>query len=247
VVQVVAAKGEVAEELDPSAVGELSPVALTLGFDSRGAGRLEAQELSRVELDVGRRVHFFHEGLPSCPLADLYREQRPCRRSVVGRGSVAALIAPAAGATPVGVEGRLVAYFNQTHRQARILARVVTGEPLPLVFVIPFSIKPANGAYGSKLLVRRMRRIVGKCAASHPNCFADPYALKGAYGRIASFEMTLSRRFRSGEAARGFVEADCPAPRGRMDATLPLVRATLTYTDGSEASPVEDRLCRVAG
>ncbi|HEY5977521.1 MAG TPA: hypothetical protein VIT85_06660 [Solirubrobacterales bacterium] len=253
VVLVVAARGETAGETQTSASGAVTPVELPRGefvpvrlgvaFGSEAAAGAPTPELRRISLEIGDRVRF-RGGLPSCPLADLYKEESPCPGSIVGHGAVASEIAPPGG-EPTAVEGSLVAYFNQTHRQSRVLARVSTGEPLPVTYVIPFSVKPAVGAYGSELIVRRMSRIVGKCAASHPNCLAQPYTLKGVYGHISAFRMALDRSFRANGERRGFVEARCPAEPSRDQATLPLLRAVLAYADGSEKSPALPQLCMV--
>jgi len=251
VVLVVAARGETAAETRTAAAADLiprelpreefAPARLRIAFASDAAGA-PTPELRRIALEVGDRVRF-RGGLPSCPLADLYEEERPCPRSIIGHGAVASEIAPPGGA-PRAVDGELVAFFNQTHRQARVLARVVTGEPLPLTYVIPFSVKPAAGAYGNGLVVRRMSRIVGKCAAGHPNCLAQPYTLKGVYGHISELRMTLDRRFAAGGERRGFVEGRCPAEPGSERAAFPILRAVLTYGDGSEASPSVSQPCR---
>jgi hypothetical protein len=100
---------------------------------------------------------------------------------------------------------------------------------LPLTYVIPFQITKAHGAFGTSLVVRKMRRIQGECVKVHPNCFAQPYVLKGVYGHISSFELSLHRLFAHAGERESFVSADCPAPAKRPEATFPLTRASLEY------------------
>lgn len=253
VVLVVAARGDTAGDTATVASAGVTPIALPrdgfapaqlrVAFKSIPAAGAPTPELRRIALEIGEQVRF-GSGLPSCPLVKLYEKANPCPQSVVGHGTVASEITPPGG-QPTAAKGTLVAYFNQTHRQSRVLARVETGKPLSLTYVIPFSIKPAAGLYGSELVVARMRRIVGKCTASHPNCFAQPYTLKGVYGHISDFRMVLARDLSTGAGRRSFVEASCPAEPGHNDAVLAVMRATLTYADGSEGNGVVPQFCKV--
>jgi len=230
------ASGSVSPITLPS--GERKPAALRLGFASWPIGGGQVPELRSIGFGIDSRVRFRRD-LPSCPLSELYEaKRRPCPGSVVGQGWVASEITPE-GSPPAAVEGKLVAFYSQTHRQARILARVVTGEPLPVVYVIPFKIDRADGGFGPRLTAtrERMHRIVGKCVADHPNCFAQPYALKGAYSRISRFKMSLER---------GFVEASCPAT-SRDESEKPLLRADLDFEDEADATVTVPQVCHAAG
>lgn len=257
VVLVVAAKGNVAGETDQVAFGDVDPMtlpreepapaSLTLGFDSHAPAGKPTPALKRIEFAIADRVRLDGRGLRSCPLGDLYTDApEPCPRSMIGFGLVSSEIAPP-GEQAVAAQGRVTAFYNRSHRQQRVLARVTTGAPLDLVYVIPFSVEPVARGHGTRLVVhaRRMRNIVGKCVADHPDCLSDPYGLHGGYEHIAHLEMTLGRQFRAGGELRGFVESRCPARRPGGRATVPLLRATLTYADGSTASDTVESECRV--
>ena len=227
------------------------PVTLRIGFTSEGLADPSVPELSRIAFDITRSVSFQTGGLPSCSLAELSETYespgRVCAGSLVGQGSVASEVT-LAGQAPVRVEGGLLAFYSDSGGTPRILAQVTTGEPLPLTYVIPFEVKAGGGAFGTRLVARGMSNIRGKCARDHPNCFAQPYALKGVYGQIADLELSLNRRFTRGGSRRGFVSASCPAGDGPSIASFPLVRAELSYADsaGRSLSEVVTGSCRAS-
>jgi len=136
---------------------------------------------------------------------------------------------------PVMVKGSLRAFYVLKNHERLILARVTTTAPLPLAYVIPFAIKRGRGAFGTILVARHMHELLGVCI--HPHCFS-PYTLKGVYSRISKFGLSLRRRFTRHGTEDSFVEAKCPA------ATLPLLRAQLSYRTGGTARGTILRPCR---
>lgn len=225
-------------------------VALQMGFRSIPLGGT-VPELDEISLEVARQIEFSPEAWPqSCSLAKLYSPhvdaRKACDESLVGHGTVASEIT-VPGQAPVNVTGRLLAFYAFGGDRPRILAQVTTGEPLPLVYVIPFTIEPAAGSYGTTLSVprRRMRAIAGKCASGHPNCFApSPYSLEGVYGHISEMSMSLHRVLqRSGGLS--FVNGSCPIPPNFSYGVFHLLRVSLAYADDTSASLVVDGACRV--
>jgi len=96
-----------------------------------------------------------------------------------------------------------------------------------------------------------MSQLQGECQRAHPNCFAQPYALKGVYGHISSFEMSLHRRFAHAGKVASFVSADCPARGSLPGVTLPLVKTVLDYARLNGEAPdsvsgVASRQCKVS-
>lgn len=243
-------------ELSMSASGEIKPTelprsqavpaSLRLSFTSEAIDSPATPDLSRIALEIGRNVELRTAGLPSCSFAELYSSSanpgHSCAKSLVGRGIVDSEIT-LPGESPANVEGSLSAFYVSRQEEHLILARVRTGAPLPLIYVIPFKITSERGAFGTGLVVRRMRTIAGACI--HPGCFS-PYYLKGVYGHISKLELFLHRRFADAGERDSFVNARCPA-RGEMpEATFPATRVDLKYTSGDSLAASANRECRVS-
>lgn len=226
---------------------KLAPASLRLGFTSEALASPAVPELTGVVFEVPRNLHFQTVGLPSCPLADLYSTylsaRQTCAGSFVGHGSVTSeVILP--GQAPATINGHLVAFYAFAQGQPRILAQVTSGDPVPLTYVIPFQIEP-HGAFGTSLVVSHMRHIAGVCARNHPNCFAQPYTLKGVYGHISSFEMSLHRSFAQAGKRGSFVSARCPAP-GKKPGAFFSFATSLRYAGGGLLTAAVNRRCRVS-
>lgn len=188
---------------------KVAPAVFRIGFTSTAADG-STPELSRIELDISHNVELHTVGLPSCSFAELYSTVtspvHSCAKSLIGRGIVDSEIA-LPGKAPVAVNGHLTAFYVKRKEGAFVLARVRTGQPLPLIYVIPFKVAKESGAFGTSLTVRRMWDIHGICIK--PNCFS-PYTLKGIYSRISKFELSLHRSFRRRSEKDSFLNARCP-------------------------------------
>lgn len=226
------------------------PVTLQMGFQSIPVPEGPVPELDEISFGVARRIEFAPESWPqSCSLAKLYSPRidprQACVESLIGHGSVASEIT-IPGQAPVSVTGRLLAFYAFAGGRPRILAQVTTGEPLPLVYVIPFTMKKADGRYGTTLSVprRRMRAIAGKCAPGYPNCFApSPYTLKGVYGHISAMTISLHRVLRIRRHRLSFVNGHCPLPPGAPIGNFSLLRLSLAYADGHADSGIVTTPC----
>lgn len=241
----VAAFGRLTPRALPSS--KPAPVTLKMGFEVSG-GAKPTPELGRLELDISRMVGFHTRGLTNCPVAALYsRDVDPresCAGSRVGSGEVTSEITPPGGRAPVIVQGHLSAFYNSANGRRQILAQVVTGEPLPLVYVIPLTFGRAERPFARRSLSvsrARMRSIQGICA--YPDC-SDGYTLVGAYSRISRFEMTLRRVFRRTGRRHSFVVADCPGRAGASPVDFPLLGVGVEFVDGSAQSVTVDESCR---
>jgi hypothetical protein len=237
----------VSAKLSPSALprSEAAAAALRLGFTSKAPDG-STPELSAIALSIERNVTLHTAGLPSCTFTELYSAHtepgHKCAKSLVGRGMVSSeIIQP--DRSPIMVEGTLRAFYVLENHERLILARVTTGPPLPLVYVIPFAIKRGEGAFGTKLVVRRMEQIEGRCF--HPHCFS-PYSLNGGYDRISKLGLSLRRHFTRHGRPESFVRARCPAPASNATATFPLYRAQLSYLTGGTARGTVAQPCRAA-
>jgi hypothetical protein len=232
---IMTASGETLPILLPR--GKPVPVGLGIGFTSEDVTTHTAPEISRIAFDVSRNVLFDFEGLPRCTLPELFKSyggEEPCPRSLVGTGTVISEITVPGQPTARAAEGALYAYYGSVRGRPYILARVAVEKPLPLIYVIPFAIKPEEGDFGTSLVANKMHLLHGICARGRPDCFSHPYDFKGIYGHISKFRLFLSGRVRTGGTRRSLVSASCPL-HGRAPA-YPLEQVTLRYAFGGELS-----------
>src|SRR5215218_9342602 len=120
------------------------PVTLEMGFRSAPVDGT-VPELERISFEISRSIDFA-AWRHRCSLAVLYSSRDPrevCPRSLVGKGSVTSEIT-VPGNSPVTATGRLLAFYSLGAGRPRILAQVTTGDPLPLVYVLPFTLRPAE-------------------------------------------------------------------------------------------------------
>jgi len=236
----------------PSRLPDGRPVAIALkvGFTSEALGSATTPELGRIAIELNQAIELNTEGLPSCPLSVVGSPTadptKSCARSLVGRGVVDSEIT-LPGQAPVKVEGSLLAFYAFAEGAPRILARVVTGEPLPVVYVIPFEIHQAPRTLGTVLRVKKMHILHGICRTGFSNCFAQPYNLNGVYGRISSLQLTLHRSFAYDGQRASFAAAHCPHRASTSSNTFPLLRVTAHYAEQtateSTRSPVVSGSC----
>ena len=227
------------------------PVTLQMGFQ---AYPIEGQvpELDEIWFGVTRRFNFAAESWPqSCSLAKLYSPRvdprRACAGSLIGHGRVGSEIT-VPGQAPVKVTGHLLAFYARGNGQPRILAQVTTGEPLPLVYVIPFTIRTVDGNTKMSVPRRRMRAIRGKCRRGHPNCFApSPYTLEGVYSHISEMSISLHRVLGRGSRPISFVNSHgCTLPDFPVDEN-PALGVGLVYAEGGHQSGVVFIPCKARG
>lgn len=223
-----------------------APITLSIGFESPPVEG-STPELESIDLELSRHITFETAGLRSCSTSQLYAThvspRESCPKSLVGRGSVASEVRKPGGTT-VALTGHLLAFYSAEGHRRLILARVETGEPLPLIYVIPFTIGKAEGRFGTDLSVstQAMARLQGLCASSNPYCFYSPHKLVGIYGRISSFEISLHRTFRGEGGRASFVNAVCPAPRGFRQVNFRAMQLRLHYLSGPP--PLSEALVR---
>jgi hypothetical protein len=203
-----------------------------------------------MAIDLSRRITLDGKGLPSCSLQQLrssyFDSGGTCAGSLVGRGAVTSEIT-LPGRAPVMVTGRMLAYYASDGGSEHILGRVVTGEPLRLTYVLPFTILPQRGSFATRLLIRKMRAIRGKCASGHPYCFGGPYSLEEIYGHIAALELNLQRRFKNRGEQHSFVSASCSMPAQLPLFTVRWARVTLGYQGGFKLQQAPPQMCQARG
>jgi hypothetical protein len=222
------------------------PVRLQVGFRSPSVDG-SVPGLERISFEIFSSIDFT-AWRHRCSLAVLYSDRNPrkeCPGSLIGQGSVSSEIT-VPGQAPVAVTGRLFAFYSLGGGEPRILAQVITGDPLPLIYVIPFTLRSAEGRHSTALFVppRQMRNIAGSCAPEYPDCFApSPYTLKGVYGHISELTMSLHSVLPRRPHPVSFVNGRCSFPDLAVDRP-PLLRVSLDYSEGASASGVVDNLCK---
>jgi hypothetical protein len=187
--------------------------------------------LRKIKIEINRHGRFNPEGLPICQ----YNQVQPattadaldaCRRSLVGKGSFSSkVLSPEV--TPFPSQGALYAFNGVYHGKPAILAHVYGTTPVPTSYTIPFVLSKAKGTYGTAL--------------SAPMPLAD-----SEWGYITGLSLNLGRVFRAGGERRGYLSADCPAPKGIRVAPFAFARATF-YFGESKLSSTLNRSCRAKG
>jgi hypothetical protein len=246
----VAPEGEVPAfnaSMSPEQLARNKPSAISLRLEFKVPPKEgKIPELNAIRFGISRRVSFNYGGLPACSLQTLFSSyaEESCTHSLVGRGSVVSEVT-LPGHEPTTVFGVARAYYSFDKKQPRILVRVVTGEPLPLIYVIPFELRSAADPYPTSIGVARMSSMQGICARGHPNCFAQPYRLKGIYSHISEFQLDLHRRFRHRRSKASFVSAECAAAPGQREMTFSLATMDLFYPEqtftGSQSARCEPK------
>jgi hypothetical protein len=238
-------------------LGDRVPIGLTVGFTSEDPAGGPAPSLNEIRIELSRRVSLRIAGRPLCRERLLYKTPKvaleECEGSLVGGGTIVTDIPVSTGmfAEPPGtpphtvrVQGGLRVFYGLTEGKPMLLGRIETGEPMPLVYVIPFAIE-RTAAGRTTLAAHKMRIRHGLCARGHPNCFADPYGVKDLYSRVASFQLSLRRVGRGRSGRGGFLSASCPPRSADSAASFALERIQLSYAEGggSAAGAVEG-VCR---
>lgn len=225
------------------------PITLRIGFTSKAINSSETPELSKISLEISRNVTFQTAGLPSCPISRLFsygNARQTCARSLVGHGSVVSEVT-LPGKAPATIDGHLMAFYNDeglsTRSNPHILAQVTSGGEKPFIYVLPFQIERTARAFGTRLIVRHMRRVLGKPV------YSGAYQFRGVYGHISKFELSLHRLFRRHGKRESIVSTDCPRPDHPMIDVpfFPLVRVSFAYASGANLRETANWRCTTSG
>jgi hypothetical protein len=218
--------------VDPRLLPRVGTTPISVGIDGqmRTLAGGPPPSLRRIAIEVNRLGVLERQGLPACPLGRLRAASTEsavdeCRAAQVGEGRVGGVIVlPEQVPTPFG--GRVVA-FNGTLPDGRpgILAHLYTTRPVPLTFVLAFSIGRARGAFGTRLV-------------------ATVPAKTRSTAHITSFSLRLHRVYAAEGERRSYLSAGCPAPEGFRSVTFPLVRASYGFVGEKTVSDTLVRTCQ---
>jgi hypothetical protein len=207
----------------------LVPVSVSLGGAISTTEGSQPPQLQKIEIAVNRYGRIAPGALPSCPISQIQPAStegalEACPRSVIGTGSFQAkVLLPEQ--SPFPSRGQVYAYNGTYEGRPAILAHVYGTQPAPTSYTLPFVISErAKGAYGTVL------------RASLPQ-------VTSKWGYVTGLSLRLS----GSGAARGFLRASCPAPRGFSGAVFPLAHSTFAFAGGIEVGATLQRSCRVQG
>jgi hypothetical protein len=207
-----------------------APVGVTVGGRVRTASRGMPPSLRRISLEINRNGVLSRHGLAICTAPQLQasgsaQALAACGTARVGGGTVGGLVV-IPEQPPFRFRGRVIA-FNGRLRDGRpaILAHLYSGTPIPLTFVLAFTIEHTAGQFGTRLVAvvpRRTRRLT----------------------HITTFSLHLRRLYNFEGERRSYLSAGCPAPSGFPGVTFPLVRTSYRFDGGANISSTLVRTCR---
>lgn len=168
--------------------------------------------------------------VPVCTMSDIQpattqNALRACRASLVGDGYFQAKVAAANAEFPA--QGKLYAFNGRFNGHPAILAHVYGTDPVPTSFTLPFVLSSAKGTFGTVLR-------------------ASLAQATGRSGYITGLSLNLGRTVGRGSERRGYLSADCPAPKGFGGAVFPFARAQFGF-DKTKVTQTLSRSCKVRG
>ena len=208
------------------------PVGVRLQGEVRTEDGSALPRLDEVRLELAGSGLLSTRGLAKCPggrlkNADSHQALHRCGDALVGEGlAEASVFIPEQ--RPFTVRGKLLA-FNGLANGGRpaIWMHIFSYEP-PISLAVPFVRKPGKGPFRTALV------------ASLPEWV-------GPYPHLASFDLTLSRRFSYRGKLRSYASASCPVPKPFTAGFLSFARATYGFDDERRLSVESVRSCRATG
>lgn len=227
-------RGEVIVSLDggllPSRLPrtQLAPLSIHLSGEIRTADRSLLPRVTRIEIGLPVQGAVSTRGLPVCPASRL-RDTKPpealaaCGGALIGRGNLTAKVfLPEQG--PFDIHARLLLFNSRVDGFRGVVLQAYSSSP-PIVVVLPFTLRHRRGTFGRVLV-------------------ADLPKDLGPRPRLASFEMTLARRYRFQGHWRSYLNASCPIPPRLTAGFFTLARAAYTLSDGRRPAVEITRGCQ---
>jgi hypothetical protein len=203
-----------------------APVSVAVGGKISTIDGNDPPQLRRISIAVNRYGRLAPGALPRCRIEQIQPATtegalEACRRSLVGRGSFSARVLLPDQA-PFPSAGEVYAYNGTYEGKPAILAHVYGTQPAPTSYTLPFVIEKTKGTFGTLL------------SASLPQVTSQ-------WGYVTG----LSLELRATGAARGYLTASCPAPKGFSGAVFPLARSSFSFAGGLAVQSTLNRHCRV--
>lgn len=209
-----------------------APVSVIMGGKITTTTGDAPPKLEKIILDINRHGMLSTTGLATCSLSKLNSisaagARKVCGSALIGHGNVTSRVT-LPGQGTFAVPGPLQAFNGKSHGKPAIFAQVASGAPLPLTYVIVFTVGKTSGTFGTEL------------SGTLP-------AIASEYGVISSFDMTLRRTYSVHGKKMSYASAFCPAPKGFTKATFPFARASYVFEDGQKVTSTLNRSCTVRG
>jgi hypothetical protein len=205
-----------------------APISVRLAGSLRTDDDSTLPRMTRMELGLPQQGVLDTRGLALCSPRRLHSTTTSgalaaCRDALVGRGRLRAdVVLP--DQAPLAVDTRLLAFNARVHGRRALVVHAF-GEGVPIAVVIPFLFESGSGRLGQRLVARLPRAL-------------------GPWPRLASFEMTLSRRFEYKGRRRSYLSASCPIPSALTAGFFSLARAGFTIAGGGHIGTAITRGCR---
>jgi hypothetical protein len=207
-----------------------APVSVHLEGGLRTADRALLPRVTRIALGLPAQGILSTRGLPTCSPGRL-RNTKPaealaaCREALVGHGGLEAqVLLP--NQEPFAIHTHLLAFNGRARGHRAVILHAFAADP-PIVAVLPVVLRHRGGRFGLTLV-------------------ADLPAALGPWPRLASFELTLSRRYSYRGQRRSYISASCPIPRRFTAGFFSLARVELTLAGGRRIGTSIARGCRAA-
>ncbi|MFL5901015.1 MAG: hypothetical protein ACJ75S_07425 [Solirubrobacterales bacterium] len=210
-----------------------APIGISFGGTITATDAVGTPKLTKLTIALNRNGRLDTHGLPRCRRGQIdpstNREAlTACGSSLVGEGSFASKV-KIPEQSPFPSKGKVLAFNGRLHGRPAILAHIYGIRPLPISYVLPFTVSRSGGTYGTLL------------EASFPK-------VTGEWGYVTGIAMNLHRSFSSRGRTHGYLNAGCPAPSGFRRVAFPLARATFVFDGGlTIAAPPLVRSCTVKG
>jgi hypothetical protein len=205
-----------------------APVAVHLSGSLRTDDGSTLPRMIRMDLGLPQQGVIDTRGLPVCSPRRLRSATTAgalegCRDALVGRGRLRAdVVLP--DQSPLSIDTKLLA-FNARIDGRQALVVHAFGRGVPVAVVIPFLLERGSGNLG-RIFVAKLPRALGP------------------WPRLASFEMTLSRRFDYKGRRHSYLSASCPIPKALTAGFFSLARAGFSIAGGGHIGTAITRGCR---
>jgi hypothetical protein len=205
-----------------------APISVRLAGNLRTDDDSTLPRMTRMELGLPQQGVVDTHGLPVCSPRRLRSATTAgaiaaCEDALVGRGRLRAdVVLP--DEAPLSINTRLLAFNARVHGHRALVVHAF-GEGVPVAVVLTFLFERGSGRLGQRLVAELPRAL-------------------GPWPRLASFEMTLSRRFEYRGRRRSYLSASCPIPRALTAGFFSLARAGFTIAGGGHIGTAITRGCR---
>jgi hypothetical protein len=206
-----------------------APVGISIEGRVKPKRNRDPAPLRLIELEIHKAAKLFRARIPQCSIAKIYpastkRALAACGQSRIGYGRIRAE-ASFPGRERLNFDGRVLLFNGRlANRRPAILMHVFNEQP-PSSYVFPFAIVKRRGEYGTVLTAN---------------------TAIGRWSRITAFKLVVRKTFRHKGRQRGYFNASCPAPKGFRGGISPVVRARLSFADGTASVIPVFGACRVA-